>query len=118
MLHTRWSQEAWSVVRVEFRQVLARRSDVLHDRHGALADERERALESRDCEMIRGPAKSVLEPEESPAGIFTPRHLGLVLPREDSYPAQKRQATGHFAARVDPYRAIDDLHVADCHPCA
>jgi hypothetical protein len=72
---------------------------------------------SRDCEDPR-PAKSVLEPEEPPAGIFTPRHLGLVLPREDSYPAQERQATGHFAARVDPYRAVDDLHVANCHPCA
>ena len=51
------------MVRVEFRQVLARRSDVLHDRHGALADERERALESRDCEMIRGPANQFWNPK-------------------------------------------------------
>ena len=69
-------------------------------------------------EMIRGPAKSVLEAEEPPARIFTPRHLGLVLPREDSHPAQERQATGHFAARVDPRRTVDDLHVVDYHPCA
>src|SRR4030095_424428 len=66
----------------------------------------------------RRPTQSVLEPEEPPARIFTPRHLGLVLPREDSHPAQERQATGHFAACVDPYRAVDDLNVADYHHCA
>jgi hypothetical protein len=28
MLHTRWSAEAWSVVRVEFRRALALRSEI------------------------------------------------------------------------------------------
>jgi len=28
MLHTRWSAEAWSVVRVEFRKALALRSEI------------------------------------------------------------------------------------------
>jgi hypothetical protein len=28
MLHTRWSAEAWAVVRVEFRKALALRSEV------------------------------------------------------------------------------------------
>jgi hypothetical protein len=28
MLHTRWSTEAWSVVRVEFRRALAQRSEI------------------------------------------------------------------------------------------
>src|SRR5207302_2201156 len=62
--------------------------------------------------------QSGLEPEEPPASIFTPRHLGLVLPGEDSHPAHERQATGHYAARVDPHRAVDDLHVVDGQPCA
>jgi hypothetical protein len=28
MLHTRWSAEAWSVVRVEFKRALALRSEI------------------------------------------------------------------------------------------
>jgi hypothetical protein len=28
MLHTRWSAEAWSIVRVEFRRALALRSEI------------------------------------------------------------------------------------------
>ena len=28
MLHTRWSAEAWSVVRIEFRRALAVRSEI------------------------------------------------------------------------------------------
>jgi hypothetical protein len=28
MLHTRWSAEAWSVVRIEFRRALALRSEI------------------------------------------------------------------------------------------
>ena len=28
MLHTRWSAEAWSVIRVEFRRALALRSEI------------------------------------------------------------------------------------------
>ena len=28
MLHTRWSAEAWAVVRVEFRRALALRSEI------------------------------------------------------------------------------------------
>jgi hypothetical protein len=28
MLHTRWSAEAWSVVRIEFRKALAVRSEI------------------------------------------------------------------------------------------
>jgi hypothetical protein len=30
MLHTHWSAEAWSVVRVEFRKALALRSEIRH----------------------------------------------------------------------------------------
>jgi len=28
MLHTRWSAEAWSVVRIEFRKAIALRSEI------------------------------------------------------------------------------------------
>jgi hypothetical protein len=30
MLHTRWSAEAWAAVRVEFKKVLALRSEIRH----------------------------------------------------------------------------------------